>query len=192
MLAFPTNHENTLKNTLKTLVSECLSTAHEVSALVTPALRRLSQIDKKILKVLLSPGGKVSSHALTAKLGVPRTTIQRRRRFLEKTYLEFSYSLNLKNLGFRRVDLLIYTGGGNTVAIAKSLLERDEVVYVGRSIGEHTIDLRAEVIIGDNSQLLDLLEEVKAMPSVRDVIWSEIVQIVGRKRSIPTSIIDRL
>ena len=188
MLAFPTNHENALK----ALVSVCLNTAHEVSDLVTPALRRLSQIDKKILKVLLSPGGKVSSHSLTTKLGVPRTTIQRRRRFLEKTYLEFSYSLNLKNLGFRRVDLLIYTGGGNTVSIAKSLLERDEVVYVGRSIGEHTIDLRAEVIIGDNSQLLDLREEVKAMPSVRDVIWSEIVQIVGRKRSIPTSIIDRI
>jgi len=98
----------------------------------------------------------------------------------------------LKNLGYRRVDLLIYTGGGNTVTIAKNLLERDEVVYVGRSIGEHTIDLRAEVIIGDNSELLDLLEEVKAMRSVKDVIWSEIVQIVGRKRSIPNSIIDKL
>lgn len=98
----------------------------------------------------------------------------------------------MKNLGYRRVDLLIYTGGGNTVTIAKSLLDRDEVVYVGRSIGEHTIDLRAEVIIGDNSELLDLLEEVKAMPSVKDVIWSEIVQIVGRKRSIPNSIIDKL
>jgi hypothetical protein len=57
---------------------------------------------------------------------------------------------------------------------------------------EHTIDLRAEVIVRDNSQLLDLLEEVKAMPSVRDVVWSEIVQIMGRKRSIPTSIIDML
>ena len=88
--------------------------------------------------------------------------------------------------------MLIYTGGGNTLAIAKNLLERDEVVYVGRSIGEHTIDLRAEVIIVDSSELLDLLEEVKAMPSVKDVIWSEIVQIVGRKRSIPNSIIDKL
>jgi hypothetical protein len=98
----------------------------------------------------------------------------------------------LGELGYRRVDLLIYTGGGDTVRIANKLLERDEVVYVGRSIGEHTIDLRAEVIIKDNSQLLDLLEEIKAMPSVRDVIWSEIVKIVGKKRSIPTSIIDRL
>jgi hypothetical protein len=111
---------------------------------------------------------------------------------LEKFFLELSYTLNLKNLGFRRVDLLIYTGGGNTVAIAKRLLERDEVVYVGRSIGEHTIDLRAEVIVGDNSELLDLLEEVKSMPDVKDVIWSEIVHVVGKKKSIPNSIIDKL
>ena len=88
------------------------------------------------------------------------------------------------------MDLLIYTGGGNTVNIARKLLDRDEVVYIGQSIGEHTIDLRAEVIIKDNSQLLDLLEEVKAMPNVKDVVWSEIVRIIGKKRSVPSSVID--
>lgn len=88
------------------------------------------------------------------------------------------------------MDLLIYTGGGDTVQIANKLLEREEVVYVGRSIGEHTIDLRAEVIIRDNSQLLDMLEQIKAMSSVKDVIWSEIVKIVGKKRSVPSTIID--
>jgi len=107
-------------------------------------------------------------------------------------FLQFQYVLNLEHLGFRRVDLLIYTEGGATIEIAKELLKRDEVVYVGRSIGEHTIDLRAEVIVENNSELLDLLEEVKAMPSVRDVIWSEIVEVVGKKKSIPASIIDRL
>jgi DNA-binding Lrp family transcriptional regulator len=155
-------------------------------------LRKLSETDKKILKVLLNPAGRVSSHALAAELGIPRTTVQRRRNYLEKYFLEFAYSLKLKDLGYRRVDLLIYTGGGSTVEVAEKLLDRDEVVSVGRSIGEHTIDLRAEVIVKDNSQLLDLLEEVKGMPSVRDVVWSEIVKIVGRKRSIPTSIIDKL
>ena len=156
-------------------------------------IRRLSDVDKRLLKILLNPASnRPSSHSVAAKLGIPRTTVQRRRNYLEKYFLEFTYSLKLKNLGYRRVDLLIYTGGGSTLAIAEKLLEREEVVYVGRSIGEHTIDLRAEVIVKDNSELLDLLEEVKAMPSVRDVIWSEIVQIVGRKRSIPTSIIEKL
>ena len=155
-------------------------------------IRKLSDIDKKILKVLLSKAGIISSHALAAQLGLPRTTIQRRRNFLEKHFLEFAYSLKLKDLGYRRVDLLIYTGAGNITTIAKKLLARDEVVYVGKSIGEHTIDLRAEVIIKDNSELLDLLEKVKAMPNVRDVVWSEIVEIVGTKMSIPSSIIDKM
>ena len=155
-------------------------------------IRKLSEIDKKILKVLLSWPGRISSHTLAVQLGLPRTTIQRRRNFLEKHFLEFAYSLKLKDLGYRRVDLLIYVGAGSTNSIAKKLLARDEVVYVGKSIGEHTIDLRAEVIVKDNTQLLDLLEEVKAMSSVRDVVWSEIVAIVGRKMSIPSSIIDKL
>lgn len=152
----------------------------------------MSAIDKKILKILLAPSDRISSQALAAKLGLPRTTIQRRRNYLEKHFLDFAYSLKLDELGYRRVDLLIYTGGGDTVRVANKLLERDEVVYVGRSIGEHTIDLRAEAIIKDNSQLLDLLEDVKAMPSVKDVIWSEIVKIVGKKRSVPGAIIDSM
>jgi len=100
--------------------------------------------------------------------------------------------MNLDKLGYRRVDLLIYTGGGETVKIAEKLLERNEVVYVGRSIGEPTIDLRAVVIIKDNAELLELLEQVKAIPNVIDAIWSEIVKIVGKKRSVPSSIIDQL
>jgi hypothetical protein len=66
------------------------------------------------------------------------------------------------------------------------------VTYVGKSIGEHTIDLRAEIIIRDNSQLLNVLEKVKGLEGVEDTIWSEIVEVVGRKRSIPSYIIDQL
>jgi DNA-binding Lrp family transcriptional regulator len=154
---------------------------------------RLSLVDKRILKILLEPrGGEVTSRVLEQKLGIPRSTIQRRRRHLESKYLQHPYSLNLANLGYRRVDLLIYTGGGATQEIAQELLKHDEVTYVGRSIGEHTIDLRAEVIIKDNSELLGLLELVKAMDNVKDVIWSEIVDVIGQKLSIPTSIIDKL
>jgi hypothetical protein len=142
--------------------------------------------------MLLEPHGNVNTRVLEQKLGIPRSTLQRRRKHLEKKYLSLKYSLNLEDLGFRRVDLLIYTGGGATMEIAHELLKRDEVTYVGRSIGEHTIDLRAEVIIKDNSQLLGLLELVKAMSSVRDVIWSEIVEVVGAKNSIPDAIIDQL
>ena len=77
-----------------------------------------------------------------------------------------------------------------TDAVSKKLLDFDEVTYVGKSIGQHTIDLRVEIIVRDNGQLLDLIEKVKGMDGVNDAIWSEIVQVVGRKRSIPNGVIE--
>ena len=154
--------------------------------------RVLSNIDREILKAILSPDGKHSSTLLSKKLGVPQTTIQRRRSRLEKEFLELSYSLNLEKFGWRRVDLLIYTRNGKTDSVAKQLLENEEVTYVGKSIGEHTIDLRVEIIVNDNAELLDILEKVKGMNGVQDTVWSEIVQVVGKKRSVPSKIIDSL
>jgi hypothetical protein len=76
--------------------------------------------------------------------------------------------------------------------VARKLMELDAVTYVGKSLGEHSIDLRVESIVKDNSVLLDLLEKIKEMEGVKDVLWSEIVNVVGRKMSIPSSIIDKI
>ena len=52
--------------------------------------------------------------------------------------------------------------------------------------------LRVEAIVKDNAELLDLLEIMKGMTNVKEVIWSEKVDVVGRKRSIPSEVIDAL
>lgn len=152
----------------------------------------LSSVDRKLLKMLLTPDGRHSSKTLARKLGLPATTIQRRRKRLEKEFLTFSYSLNLDRFGWHKVDFLIATESGKTGIIAKSLLKRDEVVYVGKSIGQHTIDLRVETILQDNSEILRMMELLKAMPGIKEVVWTEIVEVVGRKMSIPSQIIDKL
>lgn len=152
----------------------------------------LSEVDKKILKVLLNPDGGISSSYLSRKLGIPQTTIQRRRKRLEEEVVKISYSVDLEKFGWRRADVYISTRNGKTPSVAQKLLANDIVTYVGRSIGEHTIDLRAEIIIKDNAELLDMLERIKSIDGVSDAIWSEVVQVVGRKRSIPSQIIDRL
>jgi DNA-binding Lrp family transcriptional regulator len=144
------------------------------------------------LKVLLNPDGGVSSSYLSRKLAVPQTTIQRRRKRLEKEVLKTFYTVDLDKFGWRRADLFISTRNGKTPSVARNLLSNDVVTCVGRSIGEHTIDLRAEIIIKDNAELLDFLEKVKSIDGVSDAIWSEVVQVIGRKRSIPSQIIDRL
>jgi DNA-binding Lrp family transcriptional regulator len=157
----------------------------------TTIARRISDIDKKLLHILLSPNGsQKSTISISKELGIPITTIRRRRRRLEKEFLKLHYVLDIEKFGWRRVDLFISVKNGKINSLANKLLDIHEVTYVGKSIGEHTIDLRVETIVKDNAILLDLLEKVKGMDGVNDVIWSEIVKIVGQKKSIPSAIID--
>lgn len=72
-----------------------------------------------------------------------------------------------EKFGSRRIDLLISTNSSKTDTVANRLLTR-EVVYVGKSIGELTIHLRAEIIIKDNAELSNVLEEAKAIDVVHD------------------------
>lgn len=129
---------------------------------------------------------------IASKLGIPVATARGRRKWLESHFLEIFYFMNLKNLGLRRIDFFIATQKGLTNPIAKKLMNIKEVVSVGRSIGQPAIDLRVELIVKDNGQLLELLERVKGMDGVSDVIWSEIVRLVGKKGSVPPEIIEIL
>jgi DNA-binding Lrp family transcriptional regulator len=144
------------------------------------------------LKILLVPDGKISSKSIARKLGVPATTVQRHRRRLEKEVLTVNYALDLGKFRWHKVDFLIATESGKTELIGKILLKRDEVIYVGKSIGQHTIDLRVETILEDNAEILRMMELLKAMDGIKDVVWTEIVEVVGRKTSIPVQIIDKL
>ena len=81
------------------------------------------------------------------QLGIPATTVQRRRRMLEEEFLTVTYSIDLEKFGWRKVDFLLATERGKTTQVAGHLLKRDEVVYVGRSIGQQTIDLKVETVV---------------------------------------------
>lgn len=153
----------------------------------------LSQVDRKILKILLSPNGKEkSTKSISTELGIPVTTIRRRRKRLENKFLKMLYVLDIEKFGWRRIDFFISIRNGLINSVSNKLIELNDVTYVGKSIGEHTIDLRVETIVKDNVVLLDVLEQIKGMEGVRDVVWSEIVNVVGRKISIPNDIIDKI
>ena len=129
---------------------------------------------------------------MSKKLEISMTTLQRRRKRLEKEFLERDYTLLLEKFGWRRVDFFISTTDGKTDALANELLAMNQVTSVGKSIGEHTIDLRVETIVEDNHELLNILEKLKAMDGIRDAVWSEIVGTVGNKMSVPSDIIEQL
>lgn len=133
-----------------------------------------------MLRLLLDSEERVSSDELSRQLKVSLGSIQERRKKLEETCLIKDYSLDPTKFGRRRIDLLIYTEGRDTMIVGKAMLKRKEVTSVTRMIGEHTIDLR-EVFVRDNSKLLNLIEEIKTLKGVRDVVWTEDVETLGRK-----------
>jgi hypothetical protein len=148
-------------------------------------------VERKFLKILLLPNGDLKSNrTLSAKLGLSISTVRRKR--LESIFLKIHYVLDIEKFGWKRLDFFISIRNGMVNVVAKKLLDINEVTYVGKSIGEHTIDLRIETIVKDNASILDLLEKIKAMDGVRDVVWNEIVTVVERKISIPSSIIDKI
>jgi DNA-binding Lrp family transcriptional regulator len=152
----------------------------------------LSDVDRNILRILMTPNGKYSSKLLARKLGLPASTIQRRRNHLEREFLHVAYTLDLSKFGWHKVDFLIATEGGKTDMIARMLLKLEEVVYVGKSIGQHTVDLKVETILKDNAEILRMMELIKGTNGIKEVVWTEIVEIIGSKASIPPQIIDKL
>jgi DNA-binding Lrp family transcriptional regulator len=153
---------------------------------------KLSDLDRRMLQILLLSHGKVSSPTLAKQMGIPLTTTQRRRKRLESEYIDMFYVLRIEKLGWRRANLLISIEKGMATKTGKALLGHIAVTRVGRTIGEHTIDLSAEVVFKDNAELLNIIEWVKSTQGVRQVIWTEAVEAIEKNTAVPLEMIDLL
>jgi DNA-binding Lrp family transcriptional regulator len=153
----------------------------------------ISEIDKGILKILLTPEGARSSASIAKKMGVAPGLVQRRRKRLEENnILHTTYSMDLNTFGWHRADLFLSTHNGKVKEVIDKLYGDDNVIRISKSIGEVTIDLRIETVIRDNNELLDTLERVKSIEGVSNVQWSEIVRTMFVKSSVPDRIVNGL
>ena len=153
-----------------------------------------SKLDKQILKILLSPdGGKmITSKEIARRLGIPATTAQRRRKRLEREVLTMSYNLDVKRFGWRKIQFLVATTGGRTTSIAKEIAKMNQIVQVSKSIGDRTIDLHVIAVVHDNTELLDVMEQIRSVDGVKDATWTESMQPMSSKMSVPPDVIDSL
>jgi hypothetical protein len=117
----------------------------------------ISEQDANILTHLLSSNGEISSEGLSKKVGISVGATTVRRKLLAKEFLTVTYSLNLQKYGWRQMQLLVTTAGGRTAAIGREMLKLQQVIFVGGTIGEHTIDLRAEIVVRSSAELLCLI-----------------------------------
>jgi len=148
--------------------------------------------DLEIIRDLLATRAEIASRMLSEKLGFAPKAIPPRSKEWGKGYLSISYSSTLQKYGWRQIEFLISTTGGRTMAIGKELLKREDVAYVARTIGQFNIDLKVEVFVRSNDDLINLIEEVKAIRGVKELIWSEIIEVVGRTNHIPAETLAAL
>lgn len=165
-------------------------TSQRISDSGDEGILSLSELDKKVLKSILYSSGKLSCLGLSRKLEIPYTTIQRRQKRLETELLVKSCSLRLDRLGWRTADILVSTHKGMGSQVGKELLAVKSVTRVHRTIGEHTIDIHAETLFRDNKELFSIIEWVKSLDGVREVVWTESVEMVGENNSMQFEIID--
>lgn len=150
----------------------------------------LSPVDKKILYHFFSRHGNVTSLSLSKELGVPLSTVQRRKKRLEDALIDISYSPRLEKLGWRTASLSILAGG-NVSELGRAILEvSDRVLSATRIIGRDDADIMAQVVFRTNSELMSLIDQVKEKEGVRAVSWSEVMELIGTNAASYLQVIE--
>jgi DNA-binding Lrp family transcriptional regulator len=139
----------------------------------------LDSINIKIISELLEKPT-ISSLALSKKLDIPLSTLQRRRARIEKAILNKTYTFNYKAFGIRVGDLIINVGKGKSDQVAQSILDKykNNVTYCHTRI-DLVHSVLAHVIYRDTAELFYLIEDIKAMQYVNSMSWSETVNVIG-------------
>jgi DNA-binding Lrp family transcriptional regulator len=152
---------------------------------------RLSDIDKKILKALLSSAGTVSSATISDELGIPLSTVQRRRRRLESHLVDKSYTLRAESFGMRTAELFISTKNGSASTMANKLLALGAMIdSVVRVIGDSSTNIILDVRFRTNSELLRVIEQIRSLNGVVAVSWIERISVEGQNNEIWQGIIN--
>lgn len=151
----------------------------------------LSSADKKILKSLIASSCNVSSLTLSRDLGIPLSTVQRRRKRLEANLIETMYHLKLEKFGWRNATLFVTTASASAKQIGEEIMSWDkEVISAKRCMGENSADLQIEIIFRTNKELCDIMERVKSIEGVRNVSWSESIESIGRNTTFYERIVE--
>jgi DNA-binding Lrp family transcriptional regulator len=147
----------------------------------------LSLVDKKLLREMIVTKGDISVVALSRSLGVPLTTLQRRRKRLEEL-LNRTYHIRYEKFGMKQVTFVVSTEGQGTARIGEEVLSLpgiSKVVHILSSAG----DLRVEAIVQTNNDLAQLCEQIKSIKGVRNIFWMESIEEIGEKKETILSLI---
>ena len=118
-----------------------------------------------------------SNKAISTKLKIPVSTVQRRTRLLfERGIVMKSYELNYPLLGLRKGILHVYLNDGNSTEAAEQVSRIPGIVSTSIHIGNS--DIVATFVFRQTQELLEICTQCKKLDAVDRVVWSEEVESI--------------
>ena len=140
---------------------------------------RLDDVDMKIIE-LLTFGQ--NNKQISNKLEVPLSTIQRRtRKLTEKEFIITRTEPNYEKLGFKRGLIHVYLSKGEIDSVGLKLSKMGGIISASVHVGNS--DLVGFFIYRTTKQLLRMTTDVKQIPGVEKVMWSEEVYSIKIDKS---------
>jgi Lrp/AsnC family transcriptional regulator, regulator for asnA, asnC and gidA len=139
----------------------------EVQAVTTSTI--LDDSDLRIIKLLVAGH---NNQQIANETKIPLSTIQRKtRKMFEKGYVISRNEIDYKRLGYKRGVIHIYLEQGNLNQIATRVTKMDSVQTVSLHAGNS--DIIGFFLYQNTEQVLGLIDEVKKMEGISNVVWSE-------------------
>lgn len=144
------------------------------------SLRSLDDLDRYIIEALLgNPDAK--SSMIAKKYNKPLSTIQRRRRIIERDILIKRYSLNRTVGNYRQAILMISARRGDSEATATQIYEKFRQITT-ITVGMNTeVDIAATLYFRETEELHSIMQEISKMPAISRVQFYEVVKALGER-----------
>lgn len=153
----------------------------------SPKKLEIDDTDRQIIAIL-QEDGRLSASEVSSRIGniAERTVRNRIASLLQNRHIVISAIQDPTTLGNEiQADILIETEPGQTEAVARCLVEYDQIGYLASMTGEY--NLGASIIGSSHSELYEFIEtKVGTIPGVRRVntsIVTRLFKIYGTRTS---------
>jgi DNA-binding Lrp family transcriptional regulator len=152
----------------------------------------VDNINLKIIDELLS-NADVGSSDIAKKIKIPLSTVQRRRRNLERrSIVRKNYEIDLGIFGLRIAEISLEIENGETQRVVSQLKTQKEnqIVNTFLRVGDPQINASVVVVYRTSEQLFTIIENMKKNPNISRVGWSEYVSKERNTQQIITTLLE--
>jgi Lrp/AsnC family transcriptional regulator, regulator for asnA, asnC and gidA len=167
-------HDKRIRGYISVYLRNQLTLAHDVASIVhvahsprgsAAAPLVLDDISKQIIEQL-QVDGRQSYAAIGKAVGLSEAAVRQRVQRLQETgVMQIVAVTDPLTLGFRRQAMIGLKCDGDLEKVADDLAAMEEIDYVVITAG--SFDLLLEVVCEDDDHLLEILSQVRGVPSVR-------------------------